>query len=224
MNVLLLLLILSFASTIQCDIHTNRIEDTLSTEANDTNTLCKDHLQVPEKVRIDLYYESLCPYCKQFYVKELAPVVQKLMNYIELYTYPFGHAQMKKNDNKTTFECQHGPTECYGNGLHACAIQYLPKMSEYVPFNTCLMEKWSTDKDAEQCGQRLHLNAEPIRTCANSDEAINLVIYYAQETEKLKNMSYVPYTVINHKVMDPETDLIDSVCATFEKPPQECKK
>lgn len=57
---------------------------------------------------------------------------------------------MIKEEEKTKFKCQHGPKECYGNGLHACAIHHMPKMSEYVPFNACLIQGGSTDEAAKQ--------------------------------------------------------------------------
>lgn len=75
-----------------------------------------------------------------------------------------------------------------------------------------------------QCGQRLHVDSEPITTCAHGEEAINLLIYYAQETNKAQNRTYVPFTVINYKVMDSKNRLIDSVCAAFKKPPKECQQ
>ena len=41
---------------------------------------------------------------------------------------PFGKASYKKNDDVIsgyTFECQHGPTECLGNMIHACTLKYV---------------------------------------------------------------------------------------------------
>lgn len=64
---------------------------------------------------------------------------------------------MKKNGVNVTFECRHGPAECYGNKLHACAIYYLPEKSFYVPYNACLMQWDSTDEAADQVSFRRRL-------------------------------------------------------------------
>lgn len=36
--------------------------------------------------------------------------------------------------------CQHGPAECYGNKLHACAIDLLNNITLAVLYNSCLMD------------------------------------------------------------------------------------
>lgn len=53
-------------------------------------------------------------------------------------------------NGKITFNCQHGPEECYGNALHACAIDILKKPADYVNFNACLMKDSSTDDAADE--------------------------------------------------------------------------
>lgn len=56
-------------------------------------------------------------------------------------------------DGKTVINCQHGPDECYGNKLHACAIDIVKNETASEYYNTCMMAaNWggagSTDEDA----------------------------------------------------------------------------
>lgn len=75
-----------------------------------------------------------------------------------------------------------------------------------------------------QCAQALVVESEPIKTCAKGDKAVELLVHYAEETDKVNNRSYVPYVVINGKVMDPDNQLKKSVCAAFKNPPKECQQ
>lgn len=43
-------------------------------------------------------------------------------------------------DGNYEFICQHGPAECYGNKLHACAIDELQNITLAVLYNSCLMD------------------------------------------------------------------------------------
>ncbi|XP_026320181.1 GILT-like protein 1 isoform X2 [Hyposmocoma kahamanoa] len=174
-----------------------------------------------EKVRIDEYYESRCKDCKKFYTRQLANVVKQLNDYIELRTYPYGNTKMTQNDENVTFQCEHGRAECYGNGLHACAIYYLPDKSFYVPYNSCLMAWDSTDQAADQCSNN-EVISSVIKTCAKGYHAVELLKYYAKETAKLTDKKLMPYTIVNGKVLQPQDRLMDKVCAAFKNPPQAC--
>lgn len=64
---------------------------------------------------------------------------------------------MYDESGKITFNCQHGPDECYGNALHACAIDILKSPIDYVNFNSCLMKGGSTDAAADEVFPRKNL-------------------------------------------------------------------
>jgi interferon gamma-inducible protein 30 len=71
-------------------------------------------------VRVDLYYESLCPYCKEFIAGSFwtayqAPGVASIMN---ISLIPYGNAQETQlASGLWQFTCQHGDNECVGNLL-----------------------------------------------------------------------------------------------------------
>lgn len=43
------------------------------------------------------------------------------------------------SDGGYDFTCQHGPNECIGNILLACAKKYIEDQETYVNFNICVM-------------------------------------------------------------------------------------
>jgi interferon gamma-inducible protein 30 len=71
-----------------------------------------------DRVTIELYYETLCPYSHMFVTGQLKsvlaqPVTQSLNQGIwdiaDFKLYPYGNANLVKNGKNYTFTCQHGP-------------------------------------------------------------------------------------------------------------------
>nr|CAH7740314.1 unnamed protein product [Callosobruchus chinensis] len=83
-------------------------------------TMSKFFFQAAEKLKVSLYYETLCPGCVEFVQKQLLPVYNEFEDYLQLDIVPFGNADYEKVGKKWKFTCQHGPDECYGNVIHAC--------------------------------------------------------------------------------------------------------
>lgn len=44
--------------------------------------------------------------------------------------------QSQTNGADVEFTCQHGPNECYGNKVHACAIQHIQVIVEKCSFSS----------------------------------------------------------------------------------------
>ncbi|KAF3771546.1 GILT-like protein [Nymphaea thermarum] len=77
-----------------------------------------------KKVPVDLYYETLCPYCSNFIVNQLHQLFSNgLIDVVDLHLVPYGNARILANG---TIECQHGPYECFLNAVEACAIDIWP--------------------------------------------------------------------------------------------------
>jgi interferon gamma-inducible protein 30 len=102
-----------------------------------------------DKVLVELYFESLCPYCHNFLVgpikKALATKDIWLISDFKLY--PYGNARTTKNGTSYSFTCQHGVAECQGNMIEACALNMYDYYSAALPFIVCLEEgspSWSS--------------------------------------------------------------------------------
>ncbi|PNX90600.1 gamma-interferon-inducible lysosomal thiol reductase, partial [Trifolium pratense] len=81
--------------------------------------------QSHKKVSLELYYESLCPYCANFIVNYLPQVFeQDLISIVDLKLVPWGNAKLRDN---STIVCQHGPVECLLDTVEGCAIDLWPQ-------------------------------------------------------------------------------------------------
>ncbi|XP_063358057.1 gamma-interferon-inducible lysosomal thiol reductase-like [Cydia amplana] len=180
-----------------------------------------------EKVELQVYYECLCPDCISFHLGPLDDVYNKIGSYINLKLYPYGNAKRTEENGKTVITCQHGPAECYGNKLHACAIDILKDISKSEYYNSCMMNgtwggRGSTDMDATNCGQTMGIDSKPIIACAQSKRGEDLLEYYGQETDRLINKQYVPWVLINGELFDTENDLMKKICETLSNSPPPC--
>ncbi|XP_039757386.1 GILT-like protein 2 [Pararge aegeria] len=176
-----------------------------------------------DEVDVKLYYESLCPDCIQFDKEQFNDAVQKLSQYVDFHTYPYGNAKTINENGVIEFECQHGPPECYGNKLHACAIDNLNNITESVAYNSCMMggeNRGSDDAAADRCAASLGIDSTPIKACAKGDRGTELLEYYGEESKKA-NFSYVPYILINGKENDGSNFMRD-ICAAFAVSPPPC--
>ncbi|XP_023952750.1 GILT-like protein 2 [Bicyclus anynana] len=176
-----------------------------------------------DQVEVKLYYESLCPDCIKFDKEQFSVAVQKLNGYVNFHTYPYGNARTIKENGVITFECQHGPPECYGNKLHACVLDNLKNFTEAVTFNSCMMggeNRGSDDAAADRCAASFGFDSTPIKDCAKGDRGTELLEYYGEESQKA-NFSYVPYILINGKVND-GNNFIKDICEAFAVSPPPC--
>jgi interferon gamma-inducible protein 30 len=151
--------------------------------------------------KIDIYIESLCPFCMNFitnsYKNFLAnPNNQELAN-VKIVAY--GNAKETWDGSKWVFQCQHGPNECYGNAIITCAQSKLDQYSANQ-FIICLDENIQT-KDFNAATRKC-LSAElaaSVMSCADSDEGNRLLHEAAQNTPK---HNYVPWIVYNGEHVD----------------------
>ena len=177
-----------------------------------------------KNVKLQVYYEALCPGSKSFVSTELSSAVLKLSQYLNIYLYPAGGTKTTEKDGHYEFKCQHGPLECYGNKLHACAIDVLKNMTTAVLFNGCMMEPsgdnlGSDDLTADQCGKRFKIDSTPIKECAKEERGSILLKQYADDTRRVR-IKYVPYKIINGK--ESVGNFMAEVCAAFVIPPPAC--
>ncbi|GAY32093.1 hypothetical protein CUMW_000550 [Citrus unshiu] len=126
-----------------------------------------------QKVKLSLYYESLCPYCANFIENQLVKVFNTdLRIIVNLRLVPYGNAQIRGPDK--TIICQHGQNECYLNTIHACAINAWPDVRIHFKLIQCIEGQASASEQPEaawrKCCNDLGFSQQPIDNCYQSGE------------------------------------------------------
>ncbi|KAK6186960.1 hypothetical protein SNE40_006215 [Patella caerulea] len=184
-------------------------------------------------VNFTLYYESLCPYCREFIVDQLFPAYQAVGEIMNLTIVPYGNAQETLHGSLWAYTCQHGPNECVGNLIDSCAIYYM-NQSFYMPYIYC-MEKATATIDpitaAKKCGPPNSAPVGGILECAKTVFGNRLEHEMAVKTDALQPQhQYVPWVTLNgvhtEKIQDEASNhLIKLICETYQgsKKPEACK-
>ncbi|GBP10022.1 GILT-like protein 1 [Eumeta japonica] len=195
-----------------------------------------------DKVKIAVYYESLCPDSKQFITTQLAPLWRDFRGQIKVKLVPYGKSTHDRVDGKWEFNCHHGPNECAGNKIQACILKnkHLGD-SDKLELIVCLMQQANPDKSLEtdvahvdsvnfQCLAQLNqqTQADRINQCAEGDHGSNLLASYGDKTDAvMRPLSFVPTIVINEKFdqaiqNEAFTNLKGAVCRAAANQPASC--
>ncbi|MED6125840.1 hypothetical protein PIB30_072406 [Stylosanthes scabra] len=171
------------------------------------------------KVSLELYYESLCPYSANFIVNYLPQIFNddELASIVDLKLFPWGNAKLRANG---TFTCQHGEYECLLNTVEACAIDAWPQLSKHFPFIYCVEDlvyqgvyrKW------ESCFEKLDLDSRPIDQCYHSERGKELELQYAAETNNLQPPhEYVPWVVVDGEPLyEDYENFLSYICKAYK--------
>lgn len=161
-----------------------------------------------------VYYESLCPDSAAFINRQLSPAAKDLLQYIDLKLVPFGKSTFRTEGSDVKFECHHGPNECYGNKVHACAIdniqgnsyrQDFTRESLILAYVDCLMANGHDPAfPIERCAEEIdYKNWEILRDCANSTDGSKLLQRFGEETLAFQNpLKSVPTVVFKNQFDD----------------------
>ncbi|KAF5182534.1 Gamma-interferon-responsive lysosomal thiol protein [Thalictrum thalictroides] len=187
--------------------------------------------KVNKKVKLDLYYETLCPGCSKFMTYDLMEIFANgLINIIDLHFVPYGNAELG-GQNNTTVYCQHGNNECELNMVHACAIYAWPYVNKHFDFLHCIehlvvqnnyeMPEW------ESCFGETGFDSTPVMDCKNGPKGLELILRYANETNSLKPPhEFVPWVVVDGKPLREHGDeFMTYVCKAYKGKhlPRACK-
>ncbi|CAH1394817.1 unnamed protein product [Nezara viridula] len=165
------------------------------------------------QVSLTLYYETLCPFCQNFFSNELAPTFLDkdygpLFKYLNLV--PFGVAEVM-NSTAHKIVCQHDEVECQGNRFHSCAIKHIKDKKALVNYISCLMDSVEVDSEEDEeypvdkCLDKVPDGLFPkIMKCYNSEEGWKLLEEYGKMTKKFFNdgEEFVPYVSFNNEKND----------------------
>ncbi|XP_018014676.2 gamma-interferon-inducible lysosomal thiol reductase [Hyalella azteca] len=96
-----------------------------------------------------------------------------------------------------SFICQHGPQECVGNQMLACAKKYITVEKDYVDFNICVMSSDDPPNSGEACSAEVGIEVWPsISACWTSVEGEQLLHEVGVKTRALDPvLDYVPWMV-----------------------------
>ncbi|KAF8089999.1 hypothetical protein N665_0491s0004 [Sinapis alba] len=166
-----------------------------------------------DKVKLNLYYESLCPYCQRFIADGLVKIFDSDLHKItDLKLIPFGNAHVSDN---LTVTCQHGEEECKLNAIEACAIRTWPDPNVHYWFIRCIENdttNWESSCFAQYGGE------EAIKDCYSSDLSKTLILCgYANQTLNLRpKHMYGPWVTVNSKPLYELDDFVARVCKAYK--------
>ncbi|XP_049883504.1 gamma-interferon-inducible lysosomal thiol reductase-like isoform X2 [Pectinophora gossypiella] len=193
--------------------------------------LAKSKKPDDNKVKIAVYYESLCPDSKKFITTQLAPVWRDFRGVVKVKLVPYGKSTHDKVNGKWQFICHHGPDECYGNKIQACilkdrSLQDTDKMELVI----CLMEQANPDKSLDTCLAKVGKQSESdkLKRCAGGEQGDSLLASYGDKSDAvLKPLTFVPTVVINEKFNqatqdEAYADLKKVVCRVAPTKPSVC--
>ncbi|CAM0152300.1 unnamed protein product [Urochloa decumbens] len=179
------------------------------------------------KVSLELYYESLCPYCSRFMVNRLAGIFEDgLIDAVDLRLVPYGNARVGSNGD---ISCQHGPYECLLNTVEACAIDAWPDLDVHFRFIYCVEDLVVKRqyKSWDSCFQKLGLDPKPVTECYKNEKGHKLELKYANQTDALvPPHRYVPWVVVDGQPLLEDYENFEAyICKAYKgtSPPKVCE-
>nr|AIU34503.1 gamma-interferon-inducible lysosomal thiol reductase [Stichopus monotuberculatus] len=181
-------------------------------------------------VGVALYYESLCPGCREFIADQLYPTWQKLGNdVINITLVPYGNAKEQFVNNSWEFTCQHGVQECRGNILETCILYVAKDFTTAFESIHCMEASTDPVTSASQCCDEASLDFGPVSDCSTSSTGNKLEHQMGLLTEALDPPhKYTPWITLNGVHTDTiqekaQSDLLSLVCDTYQgTPPGAC--
>lgn len=175
------------------------------------------------RVKVSVFYETLCPDSIAFIRYQLYPTFQNVSDIMDVELVPYGKASYTQLPNGTvTFRCQHGPRECRGNMIQACAIKIMAgNMSQIVPFIKCMESQRHPDTSGAKCARQLDIEYSQIQSCSNGPLGQEYLMQMGIRTEGLHpQLHFVPWININdqhtQKNQDDSLDnLLKVVCTSY---------
>lgn len=126
-----------------------------------------------------------------------------------------------------SFNCQHGPTECIGNMIHACAIKYVQDQHKIIEYIACMISNNREPQTiAKSCAEQHGINWAPILACAETKEGGQLLAMHGDDSLSLR-MTFIPTVQIDGSQNQQSLilrDLHQVVCKAYKGPqkPESC--
>lgn len=188
-------------------------------------------IQAPQypKVKVSVYYETLCPDSIAFIVSQLWPVFKTVGSIIEVDLVPYGKASYTPSGDTWNFQCQHGKKECQGNKIHSCVLDLYPNIDKSLAFVFCSMSAHDPVAASETCAYKNSLDWVKISLCSDNVLGSKLLQANGVRTESLQpKLVFVPWILVDNKYTDSQLqasldNLLSVVCKAYQGPkPSEC--
>ncbi|XP_010892566.1 gamma-interferon-inducible lysosomal thiol reductase [Esox lucius] len=182
-----------------------------------------------QSVQVELYFESLCPGCRQFLTTVLLPTWVLLQDIMSVTLVPFGNAQESGKEKPYTFVCQHGEEECLGNMIETCIMNTTGSQALQIIY--CMEASTNVVKAGPMCVELYSPQTkwDSIMACVKGAQGNELMHQNAVKTGSLKPAhEYVPWVVIDGVHTDELQDkamasLFTLVCSMYKGPkPEAC--
>ncbi|XP_023025307.2 gamma-interferon-inducible lysosomal thiol reductase-like protein [Leptinotarsa decemlineata] len=157
-----------------------------------------------KNLTVSVYYECLCPHSVDFFKDQLSPGYKVLKDKVKVDLIPFGKANITKEGDKYIFTCQHQEAECYGNKVHACALNLA--LGDYgIKFAMCAMASpdATDDKYLTKCAANNSISWDEIQKCMESGKGDQLLVDYGNRTHSLKpKLTGVPTVTFDNEYIE----------------------
>lgn len=184
-------------------------------------------------VQVELYGESLCPYCREVTTGVIEPLFQQHTGISAIFNFSYvAWGNAARSDEGII--CQHGDLECALNRVIACSQGLYADQRLWFPFVTCIesLPSLSTTATAtttrssasdsceaavNRCSKEARLDAPRISACATGKRGRQLEREAEAATAALQpTPSYVPWVVVNGVPVGQNYGALRSiVCAAY---------
>jgi len=172
-----------------------------------------------DPVKVDLYFEGLCPGCHDMILTQLYPTYQKVKEIMDIDLYAYGNARYWKNSNGSYgFSCQHGEAECKTNMIISCFQAHSNSKDENMEFVNCMVGQKHPANSGEMCAGKTSVEWDTVNTCVTTSEGGEVEVAVAEKTAALKPPhQWVPWPVVDGKEMTDECseNMLKVVCDKY---------
>jgi len=179
------------------------------------------------KAFIEVYYESLCPDSRDFFINSYAKFLNTTgsheLAHIDVIPYGNENQTFNLSTQLWDFECQHGPNECYGNDIQIAAVYSQPQNVSHALI-VCLFSHYSELRPGNITFEQALHSCNPsidqsLITLAKSRVVNQLHHISGQLTP---NHTFIPWVMVNGKRDDSAAneilrDMLGYLCSLREE-------
>ncbi|XP_041675122.1 gamma-interferon-inducible lysosomal thiol reductase isoform X2 [Drosophila eugracilis] len=151
------------------------------------------------KVVVTVFYEALCPDSKYFLTKQVLPTYKVAERIMEVRLAPYGKARTNQINDRITFDCQHGPTECQANIYHACTVEIIDDPLLRLQVVSCMItDNYLPQNAMHKCSVQHNVEFDAIQKCFDSKQGLDLLKLNGEATQSLRpSVKFIPTITID---------------------------